>query len=114
MNLRLDDAEATALRLLLSHRASEIRADARSGFVACHLADRYTRLVNDLTDAPRRRDGAVSWRLDRRDAQSIEALLAHDGSAIFRPILRKINEARLPKADPRRANGRRVAAEAAV
>lgn len=108
MNLRLSELEAHAIRALLAERALAMRSHPGAGFVAENLADFYDELRCHLESATVRRDGTLGVTLTRRGSERLEAALAHDGRPVFVPVLRKISQARLPKGDPRRPNGRRV------
>jgi hypothetical protein len=111
MNVKLTEIERDAVRALLLHRSRTIR-ERGAGYVATDLANRYARLA-DVIAAANVRKGAVSLRLTRADGNRLESLIAHDCSPVLRPVLVKIHDARRPKDDPRRANGRRVRQEVA-
>lgn len=111
MNIKLTELEAAAVRALLVHRAEGIKARPDAGFVAHHLADEYERLAEVVAKA-RVRKGQISLTLTKGDGQRLEHLIAHDCNPAVRPVLAKIHDARRPKADPRRPNGRRVREEA--
>lgn len=109
MHLKLTDEEVVAARVLLAHRATDIRSRPDAGYIALHLADSYDELRCHLESVqPAKRTGLYGVTLARDGAQRLETLIAHDGTAVLRSVLTKISQARRPKPDPRRKNARRV------
>lgn len=111
MNVKLTEGQQHALCGLLAHKQQAICADRSAGFAAHHLAGRYEAMrLNIGGRAPRK--GFVSVPMTRDDARSLETLLEHEvrthGNEHYAATLVAIQRARLPKADPRRVNGRRM------